>query len=281
MSRKPLGARVRAEREVPWLYLRSLLASVPQSGLFDEVGTFLIFVGYPRSSSTLVASLLNAHRNTVISHEVNALRLVRWRFSRRQIFASILERDRWFERRGRQWSGYEYAVPNQWQGRFERLLVIGDKRAAGTSMRLGSHPELLDRLRATVRVPLMVVHVLRNPFDNISTMAVRGGTTLDAAAATYFRMCDGVEVMRRSVNADEWLDVRHDDFVCDPAAELLKICKSLDIEADPDYLDDCSRVVWTGVKRTRLDQPWPDELVDYVNQQQKPYPWLKGYGFDS
>ena len=48
--------------------------------------------------------------------------------------------------------------------------MIGDKKGGKSTLRLGERPELLDRLAATVAVPVKIIQVVRNPYDNIATM---------------------------------------------------------------------------------------------------------------
>ena len=43
---------------------------------FDRVERFCLFVGYPRSGHSIVGAVLNAHRDAVISHELDAPPLV-------------------------------------------------------------------------------------------------------------------------------------------------------------------------------------------------------------
>ena len=81
--------------------------------------------------------------------------------------------------RGYQWTGYDYSVPGQYQGRFERIRVIGDKKAGRSTCRLASRPRLLDDVRRDAVVPIRVVHILRNPFDNIATMVRRQNQKFD------------------------------------------------------------------------------------------------------
>jgi hypothetical protein len=47
-----------------------------QDGTFENLRTFVNFIGYPRSGHTLVAMLLDAHPEIVISNEVNVIK--RW-----------------------------------------------------------------------------------------------------------------------------------------------------------------------------------------------------------
>jgi hypothetical protein len=151
-----------------------------------EVERYCMFLGYPRSGHTIVASMLAAHPDTAIAIELDALRYVAAGFSREQIFHMLLERSL---KQSRQTSyEYDYTVPGQWQGRVRRLRVIGDKEAGMSNLRLRWEPDLLDRLRTVIGVPLRVVHVVRHPLDNITTMLTRGDADhLEQAIGTYFR----------------------------------------------------------------------------------------------
>jgi hypothetical protein len=37
---------------------------------FSNVRTFILFVGYPRSGHSLIGSIMDAHPNVIIAHEV-------------------------------------------------------------------------------------------------------------------------------------------------------------------------------------------------------------------
>lgn len=62
--------------------------------------------------------------------------------------------------------------------------MLGDKRAAGTSRRLGpKRIHVLNELQKLFEVPIKLIHIIRNPYDNIATMALRlaGGKLRDSA----------------------------------------------------------------------------------------------------
>jgi len=113
-----------------------------------------MFVGYPRSGHSLIGSLLAAHPDMVIAHELDALRLPRLGFRRNQLYALILASDRSFTTAGRRRTGSDYTAPTRWRGTSRRLDVIGDKKGGQSTRRLHDRPELLDRLRRTVQVPV-------------------------------------------------------------------------------------------------------------------------------
>jgi len=80
---------------------------------FGELGSFCLFLGYPRSGHSLVGALLDARPNMVIAHELNALDFVQHGIKREALYYLLLSRARWFARRNAEWSGYKYAVPPQ------------------------------------------------------------------------------------------------------------------------------------------------------------------------
>lgn len=268
----------RFNRDVPAAFLTSLVTARRDRPRFADVGFYAMFVGYPRSGHSLVGSLLDAHPDAVIAHELGALRLFRAGFRRDQIYSLILRRDSQFTAAGRQ-TRYDYAVPGQWQGRFRQLRVIGDKKGAQSTRILDAHPHVLDRVRATVGVPLRVVHVVRNPFDNISTMAERAGSTLPGAANAYFSLADAVEGMRGRLDEDEILDLRHEDLIADPTTTLARLSAFMDLDADRDWIDACAGILFASPRRTREQAPWTDELVTSTLARMADRPLLRGYGF--
>jgi hypothetical protein len=263
------------------LYWRSWWDGIKKSRLFREVQTYCMFIGYPRSGHSLVGSLLDAHRNMVIAHELDALRYLAAGFGRKEIYSLIMANDQQFTEKGRDWTGYQYRVPNQWQGRYERLQVIGDKKGGMSAIRLTERPELLGRMKKTVGVPLKLVHVVRNPFDNITTILTRQQKpTLDESIRWYFDMCGTVA----RVIADEGesvITVRQEDLIADAKGCLRKLCGFLGVEAGEDYLTDCASIVFSSPKQTRFSVPWSDEQIRKVEEQIRKYEFMEGYGYQA
>jgi hypothetical protein len=247
---------------------------------FSEVEKFLIFIGYPRSGHTMIGSLLNAHADMVVSHELNVFQYVHRGFNRSALYGLIFERDREFAAMGRQWEGYDYTVPGQHQGEVDRLRIIGDKRAAVSNLWLSSEPELLDRLRRTVGVPLRVLHITRNPYDNIATMSRRTYENVARALTRYTMLCEGVERIRSGLAPDELLDLRYESFLADPRAALRTVCRFLGVEATDSYLDGCSDVVWGSGSRSRDMVEWTDEEREQVAILIARHRGFEGYAFE-
>jgi hypothetical protein len=245
---------------------------------FRNVERFSLYIGYARSGHTLVNSLLNAHPEIVSAHELQVLRFVGQRgIGRNQLYAMLLRRDEQFGELGRRWSGFDYTVPGQYQGRFETLRVVGDKCAGVSTWRIHREPGLLDRLRQLVDVPLRVIHVIRNPYDNIAAMArVRG---LPDATERYAALGQAVDDIRERLSHDELIDVRFEAFTEDPRGSLTELCRFLGVEATEDYLNACAQLVKQG-RRTRDTQDWSAPALAQVNELIASRPVLAGYTFD-
>lgn len=259
-------------------WLDAALARDPDRAVLDGVRRFCLFVGYPRSGHSLVGSLLDAHPRIVISHELDALRYVQAGLVGRDLlFRMILRRDRRFTAAGRRWTGYDYAVPGQFQGRFEDLLVIGDKRGGGSTRRLGADPELLDRLRGVVGVEVRIVHVIRDPFDTIASMHRRGGRSLRASVDRFFELC-AINATIRAREEGALIDVRLEELVADPSATLRRLAGFLGVEAPSEYLQACSEVVFDAPRRPHATIEWPAGTRAEVRERIGEYAFLSDTG---
>jgi hypothetical protein len=288
----------RPSTRVQWAteFGRTAVMGWRQRKVFGEVEKYCFFVGYPRSGHSLVGSLLNAHPEMVIAHELDALGYVEHSFSRVQVYGLLLERDRVFASMGRRWTGYDYVVPHQHQGQWSRLRVIGDKRGQVSTARLAEHPGLLGKLRGVVRVPIRVIHVTRNPYDNVATMARRraegedrrravpGPPTepdLSGAIDRYAEMCAWVEVTRQKLGPEELQDIVYEKFVGEPKESLAGLCRFLGVEAEDSYLEDCAGVVWPQARRARDGVEWTEGDRERVEGIIGTYPSLAGYSWET
>lgn len=242
---------------------------------FRAVERYCMFVGTPRSGHSLVGALLNAHPELLIANELDALSRIREGIDRRALFEEILAADRDFAARGRRHMGFEYAVPGAWQGRFTRLRVIGDKKGGRSSWWLHDEPELLPRLRALVGLPLRFVHVVRSPWDNISTIARRHELSLDAAIAWYFDTCAAVAGIFARIPEEERHTLHHEDLVADPKGQLSALARSLEVSVDEGWLEACAAVVRPTANRSRAERPWSAAQRREVERRAAEVVWLR------
>jgi hypothetical protein len=281
-SKESLAGFERAKR-----YVLSGVKGRMNRGAFGEVRTYCTFIGYPRSGHSIFGSMLDAHPEIIIAHELDALMFLEAGFGREQLYSLLLDKSRLFRRRGAVSSGYTYRVPNQHQGEFTRLRVIGDKKGAGTVKRLADRPELLERLRETIDVPVKFVHVLRNPYDNIATIFQRKLQKLEAppslAESTdyYFSLCETVAELKARVPVAEMIDVRLEEFISDPKGTLRRACEFLGVDAGEEYLSDCAAIVYESPNKSRHKAEWTPALIDDVARRMARFEFLSGYTFEN
>ena len=250
--------------------------------LFAGVEVFCLFVGYPRSGHTLMAALLDAHPEIIISNEMNVLEFVRRRYNQTQIFSLALHNSRSFARRGSKWGGYSYVVPGQWQGRFRALKCIGDEKGGGTALALSRDPTLLEKLVSTIDREIKWIHVVRNPYDNISTLSLREGWSISRSIDVYFTLVDAVTWLQASVPTDSLLTIRQESLLTAPRDTLALLCAYLHRDAPPAYLDACAKIVFASPRKSRYRVDWSDALLQRVQEQMmdRDCKFLKGYTFE-
>lgn len=240
------------------------------------------FIGHGRSSHSLVAALLDAHPRAVVADELDLIRLVDRGFSRAQLFAYCIESARRHAAAGRrkgQRSGpaYSYAVPGQWQGRYERIEVIGE--AGLLTARVQADPALRDRFERLVAAPVQYVQVVRNPFDAITRLHLLTGRPLEQVGMHYFRVCERVAQFRRREPAPAVFTVRNEQLIAVPHETLTALCAAFGLDCPADYLEACAGIIFRSPNRLRDKVAWSPPEIARVEQAIERYDFLTGYSF--
>ncbi len=243
---------------------------------------FCLFIGHQRSGHSIVGALLDAHPEMVVSHELHAMKRVKAGCDRKKLFAEILALSSKQAKEGRRQGKYSYAVPNQWQGRFRKIKVIGDKKGDATTNMLTGDLPFLERFQEVVDLPIKVVYVTRNPFDNIGavmryTNRSPDGDGMRTTIDFFFDQAKTNAAMIKRFGGDA-IHVEHEDFVSHPTAVLKKLCGFLGVKSTDDYLKDCASIVNEKPNQSRHEIEWSRENVDFVLEQSAKYRCLQGYG---
>lgn len=268
------------------VYARSLWGGFWSCSAFRSVKAFCLFLGSSRTGHSLIGSLLDAHPGIMMAHEADCLQYVESGFSRDQIFYLIRKNSETFGAAGRRWTGYDYGVAGGSQGRSSRIRVLGDKKGLQTTLRLARDPDLLDHLVKTVRLPLKVFHIVRNPYDVIArrflATIARGssGVSLSEMAQDFFRVCDAVESLKKKVNLNDLFEVPIERFIEDPKNTLKAMVSFLGLEAGEDYLDRCAGIVFQTPNQTRDRVVWDPLLARGIREKFGNYSFLEEYLLD-
>ena len=268
-----------------WRWVISTVGARRERSALDGVRTYCVFIGHARSGHSIVGALLDAHPQIVISDELDALRYVDMGFDARQVMYLSLavsrhQADNQRRKAGQGGAVYSYHVPGQWQGRHRELRVVGDSQAGWTVQRLARDARLLDRLRETMSpMDLRFIHVVRNPFDNITTMMLRSGRTFDSAFDRYFANCEAIVDLVERLGLDALLRIRHEDVILDPTATLTAACEFLGVRPEGEYLEACASILFVSPSRSRAKVPWTEDMRERVERRIDDFDFLAGYRF--
>lgn len=278
------GAYRQAREAKNFITSRYALRMEPE--MFQDVHTFCFFIGHTKSGGTLIGSLLDAHPNALLADEIDALKYVANGFNKEQLFYVLKKGSQREAMKGRvtarRWQAYDFEVSNQWQGRYQKLQVIGDSKAGPTTRRLDSDPELLDKVSDVMNgVQVKIIQVIRNPFDPITVMTIRGQRTFEDAIGHYFNYCKTLVKLRQRLDSSTLFPVRYEDFVQNPGDLLAQICNFLGLVSTADYLDACKAVVSETPDRSRQSVKWNPDQIQMVEERIARVDFLNGYSFDN
>lgn len=265
-------------------FLRTKLVNLFQGGDLDEVDTFCLFIGHGRSGHSLIGALLDAHPNMIVSDETDILKYLIAGFDRKQLYRTLIFRSQKQTRiqrrkRGLNGSYYSYQVPNQWQGSYKKLTVVGDSKASVTARRLYETPALLEHLKEVTGCTLRIIHVVRNPYDNISTISIRENMSLEHAVDSYAHNCDALFEIRKHIAPDELLVIKHEDLIGNPKDMLGQLSQFLGVFPFEDYLDVCASIVYKSPSKTRSRIHWEEDTIADVKNLIARFDFLTGYSY--
>ena len=274
----------------------------------DNVQSFLIFVGWPRSCHSIVGSMLDAHPNMVVAHEFflfQSLDKIPELRNRTSLYNRLYKNSYRVANTGWRTStkdakGYTLSMDG-WQGQFTDLRVIGDKSGGYTTKMYQTSSykfkSLYNTLKAEVKVPIKVVQVIRNPFDMIATATlynaspVRGQAEkvkaspshkyvgfgyLSQSTSVVLQYADAMDVMFRDVGLSPH-QVYCEDLIADPIGTISSICQYLEVDCSADYLQMCADKTYKNVSVSRDLVEWDRQTLHRVTASIKQYSFFERY----
>ena len=123
-----------------------------------------------------------------------------------------------------------------------------------------------------------IIHIIRNPFDAISTSKKRTYSLgFSKSIKTFFARCGLVARVKKEVSVDDIFDLRHEAFIEDPKMHLTRLCNFLGVEPLPDYINNCSKIVYKSPNKSRHTFKWSPSLKTKVQKRIEEFPFLDGY----
>ena len=248
-------------RRYPLTWARASMDARARHADFEGVQAYVMFVGYPRSGHSLVGALLDAHPDAIVAHELDALKYLPGRLrSRPALRPAAPPPARPRRRRAGVGLGLRLCRPHRMAGPVPAAARHRRQEGRAVDPTAPDEPALLDELARTVGVPVKVIHVVRDPYDNIATMCRWAARPLEDQVDAYFELAGVAASVQARVDPDDFHELHTEDLVADPRATLTALAAFLGL---PDWgpdLEAATSVVFPNPRRTRRPAPWTPEL---------------------
>ena len=278
--------------------------------VIDGVEKFVFFVGYSRSGHSIIGSMMDAHPDMVIAHEFMLFK--KWQNqpmlkSKENLFNalyrdSLLDATEGMRTVEKDMKGYTLQMEQSWQGRFRKLKVIGDKSGGMVAKLYAKNPNDAHRtyleISDTVKIPIRVLHVVRNPYDIIATQLLFNasgvlGHKFEATVDHPYNNTAGLilkmqGLVRRASSVmtmlNDWnldvLEIHSADHIKDPKGTMQQICDFLEVECPGDYLQQCYDKTFKTLSQSRELVVWSQDTLKMVEEGTRKFPFFLRYSFE-
>ena len=251
----------------------------------NHIQAFCLFIGHTKSGNSMLGSLIDAHPNAILSDETDALYYVQAGLRRKQLFHLLVRGSRREVTKGRitarRMEPYSWQVTGQWQGSYSTLKVIGDSTAGTSVRRLTESPDTYQRLKELMgNISVKFVHTIRNPFDPIYIMMVRGKKTFEQAFHHYELGCERLDYLYQHIGEENIFPVRYEDVISSPGAHLTSLANFLELSNEPGYIEACCRILDGSPQKIRTKFEWQPNWISQVHKMINKVHFLHGYSFD-
>lgn len=244
--------------------------------MFQNLESFLLVVGNPRSGSTVLGAVLDAHPAMIVANETRASSTL-WRdLDRGAILDGIRENAACAAANGRLSEGYRYQIGPGPDAKGQ-VRVVGDKIWSPATLLLHGDHGLIPSLEDRIGVPVRIINAIRNPFDTIATMHRRSGASLADRTRWYFMHCDAAAAIAARLPGDRFIESHHDDLLATPAAEIERLCTFLGLPLDHEHLAAAMGVLFARPRRTGAAVSWSNAEEAAVRSGIARFPSLSRY----
>jgi len=290
---------------------------IPPSVL-GRIKSFVFFVGHARSGHSIVGAILDSHPHIVISHEEDLFHKLVDKYknyNKSQLFNTLWHNSYTSARDGlrthtdtAEKKGYTLAIDGLFQGTYQSYIdVIGDKRGGFTADMMAKNfstwESVFLKLKSTINLPMKVIRVIRNPYDNIATIILikcRGSIGVlikdikqsnetfscdhpnlaDDEINEYFQLYKGIEDAKAKHNLDI-IEIHGQDLTADPKKVISEMCSFLHVTCDDNFLTVCSNKIFPIESKTRFKFKWKREQILKIKENIDRFDNLHRYDFNS
>lgn len=242
---------------------------------FSELSHLVIFLGNPRSGTTLTRTIIDAHPNALIGNEVHILRYLQKGETWNQIIRRLcLNHDEFAS--NPIWTDYNYNIPGSKINK-KKLKIVGDKRSVGTTKEFTNNPELLSQFIEWAPLPIKVIRCVRNPLDVIATKHWRNKKSLDWNIVRYFENEKKAEDLISAFKKNNTHYVYHEQLVQKPDYELMSLLSFLELDNQSNFIEACKDTINPTSNLSRWRANWNETQLKKAEELTKKLPHLENY----
>jgi hypothetical protein len=254
----------------------------------DKLKVFCLFVGYSRSGSSAVGAMLDSHPNAIIVHEAKAVyRVFDQGFDRQRLFDYMMLRNKVMAEEGRTsphlgGKAYNQSLTGQVKTSRSRIYVLGDKKAGSCLFVLDAKgPECivgrLKKFQRFMRLPVRLVHVIRNPFDIFAALYLKNP---GAAWPMLSRWARDIDVLKKD-GSFPMHDLYLADLLENGGEEMAKVVRFLGLRSSKAFEERCRKHTESFQPHRRRDEVgWNSEMNKQVKSLIEKYEFFSGYKFE-
>lgn len=267
------------------LTLRPLLLSVKSTihnqQSFSNVKSFYVFIGQPRSGTTLLSAILDAHPQIMVAQECNILPLLNFGIPKRVAFQTLYESALQFSRSGRKWNGYRYSLEDVEGKSTANIVALGLKHGSPNAKFFAKHPNGRKQLEARLSLPVNAIHLLRNPFDVIASTVNRRKLSINKVIDWYEELDCLIKLALGQFEEDQKLCIHLEDIISDPSYWLPRVSSFLGCPFNEKLTRNCGALVWQEPERTRKTIAWQPKHISRILRIISKNELLSRYTFES
>ena len=286
----------------------------------EQVETFVFFLGHARSGHSIVGSILDAHPHVILAHEAKLFVVLsadlsskKPQYNNKSMILNALWSNSFHsstsglrtEKTKALKKGYSLSIDGLYQGTFvPPIQVIGDKNGGKTTSLFLSSPlqweQVFFKLKSVLNIPIKVIQVIRNPYDNIATSVIyqfKGlkinevkqsnksfevdNSVMKHCINKYFDFYRAIQQLKHKYDLN-LLEVHGKDLIENPKATILSMCSFLGLSCSDNYLETCSSKLFKTESKTRYKLTWTKQLISAVQDSIMNFHSFKRYySFDS
>jgi hypothetical protein len=248
---------------------------------FNDLKCLLLFVGFPRSGHSFIGQILNAHKDVLIGNEGRIFDDLGRRFTLLKIYDYLAELDNKFAIQNYcKKNGQDFLFKGLSQGNVQRLICLGNTKAAYTRNILLEKPAILKRLQEIVpnKCEVKFIMVLRDPRDMVGSKIKRRNMSFETAFQQISEACQKVDSLLPNLRAEfDLFEIVYENFILNLHDGINDLFDFLNLQIDSKFLNIIQEKTYTKPQKTREYYEDYSIAPDLFKDLCEKYSFLKHY----